>query len=143
MQEIILSVILVVLILILILYFNRENINQEHFDTYYNHDFWDSKYYHLPVDQAALLAKYEWHEKDAKGLDIYDKYYENIVDNRIYKSDPEYVEREITAGGAYDTQFSTISDNNYDTFTVKDMLDYHPVLGEFNGNMFTLSQKNY
>jgi hypothetical protein len=95
-----LCVILTVILVLMVWAWYRPS-SSEHFDTYYNHYMGAQDVYardELPfstgpaeqplgddIDSVALLAKYNWSEKDPKtGMDVYDYYYEHHLENVAY-----------------------------------------------------------
>lgn len=161
--------VLYILILILIVYFivNHDKISAEHFDTYRNHDFGAYYVYNDPnidllgnkkfnsctnkqddnVNKAALIAKYDWSEKDPLGYNVYDYMYNNVVKQKIWGVDGEYGYRDVDTSdldNVYDNKFSLLNNSNQMAeYNLSDMYDPNYVTTEFNGQTIYLSQKQY
>lgn len=131
--------IIIVLFIVLLLVFPicfSEDEEDEHFDTYYNHDMGVHEVYQkknpkMTVAESGLNAKYRWDEKTKSGDNVYDKYYEDEVNQRNSKYAPR-VGDPMNSGGDYDTKFNNGAErgNGYD---IRDMHDnmlfanfYHP-----------------
>lgn len=130
-----LATVIAIVAVILLLYFMLSN--RESFDTYHNHDFGAYEVYkreqpdviprdepgYKQVEAAARYALYTRREKDPKGLTVYDKYYEQLIKDK------------------YNSGFA--NDLYPSASVLTSMMDNDPITTVVNGEVITLSQKNY
>lgn len=146
---------IVILILVIIgIFMPRGCGSREHFDTYHNHDIGSYTVYKSEgqnpqsVDQAAVQAKYTWSERDPSGMTVYDKMYENWATHQNYNpEDYSYGLRSVRdregKDSYLDTKFEILDGENTDAlYSYKDTYSKQPAT-VFNGQIISLSQKNY
>lgn len=155
-----LDFVILIAIVIILIYAYCIHSQSEHFDTYRNHDFGAYNVYKktgvkLPeipgksqIDQAQLLARYTWSERDPLGYDVYDRMYDAVVRETLNNGDPSYGRRDTNPAlenpGVYDTKFSLMDGTNYDSdYNKLDMWDPNLVQTNFHGQQIVLSQKQY
>lgn len=154
-----LFVILILLILLVIYYYISSE--SENFDTYMNHDIgaylvYKNEYGYVPkifgskkingLKDASLVAKYVWAKKDPLGENVYDRMYEGVVREQNMVSDDDYAYRDsdINLDNVYDTKFSILdNENELSRYRVSDMKDNDSINMYVNGQLITLSQKQY
>jgi hypothetical protein len=163
------TAVIVVLIILLICVMCWQPSAPERFDVYNNHPMGAQTVYSttgvpgtgkvesLNMNDAERLARYTWKDKDPIGLNVYDRYYEDVVnvtkyaDRRSFTAPDYYAYSDIGNGigvnSVYDAKFHLYSGrpgtDNYTNFIVTGMADPDPLYMNFNGENIVMSQKNY
>lgn len=131
---------IVVLVIIILTVINMSGVcsESEHYDTYHNMDMAASAILQKPLDEAALVAKYNWNVRNPMGYNLQDLVFtETMMEKMDYK--------ERFPGADYDL------DNSYDQkFSLVPFYDYNvPMMREpqqtlqFRGQPIQLSQRLY
>lgn len=157
MTEIIIILIIILILYLIFIHNKYTTVKTENYDVYRNHDMGSYDVYKSGflnqykeikdavkdgVKETALIAKYDWNQKDVLGNTVYDRYYEAFLRE---KESEEFTERaaDYDLDNIYDTKFSLLdNETELSTYSKNEMVDT-PVETTFNGEKIYLSQKQY
>lgn len=117
-------------------------LSTEKFDAHRNHAMGAKSIYKrtnpdVSLDEAERDARYEWSHRDIRGLNIYDKFYEEKVFGE-YDKDQMYSKDYLhEQDGQHDLKFQTLDSFSY----TQDGMREPQLRGHFRGNIITLAQK--